>query len=310
MAYLIEEVLGLYARVYKWNQKYDNIDVYPPVSRSQGHFNLRVKSEIKRVSQTKEGYITNAKHDTSIEQKDTIKFDYKTLRDKDSMECWLRLAIPTTKLFPLEIIPKLARDISNYLFSCFRFNNINNQTSSKKPVIVINVHVSMLRIACIHSMLSVPTHSSNKEDETDGGVVINNQKCAYVNGNSNEIEFRVCKTDDEEIVVGTLNLVQAAVKVKRFDGDESVDDNDKCSICLERFKRDFIIAMTPCSHVFHRDCVFQWLPNTGQCPMCRSSYKTLFWTISESVAEVEAVEAVAAASAETVAEVEAVAASV
>ncbi|GMP56219.1 hypothetical protein CsSME_00020786 [Camellia sinensis var. sinensis] len=101
MAYLIEEVLGLYARVYKWNQKYDNIDVYPPVSRSQGHFNLRVKSEIKRVSQTKEGYITNAKHDTSIEQRDTIKFDYKTLRDKDSMECWLRLAIPTTpwKLF-------------------------------------------------------------------------------------------------------------------------------------------------------------------------------------------------------------------
>ncbi|KAL7251632.1 hypothetical protein ACSBR1_013473 [Camellia fascicularis] len=189
------------------------------------------------------------------------------------MECWLRLAISTTKLFPFLTIPKLAQDISNHLFSCFRFNNLINQTSSNKPMILIFVHVYMLGIGCTRTMPSLPTHYSSSKDEGNGGVIAKKQKIADVNGDSNEIEFFVGKTDEEEILLAMLSQVQAAGKVKRFYRDESVDDDDdddddKCSICLERFKPDIVVATTSCSHVFHSDS--QWLPNSGQCPLCRS----------------------------------------
>ncbi|GMP56222.1 hypothetical protein CsSME_00020789 [Camellia sinensis var. sinensis] len=270
MACVYGKIKGLNVRVFKWNQKH-NVKINPTVSESQGLFKLRVKNEIRRVSQAKDGSL--AKHNTFTEQQDTIKFDYQTLNDKDSMECWLRLAISTKKLFPFLTIPKLARDISNYLFSCFRFNNIINQTSSNKPMILIIVHVYMLGVGCTRTMPSLPTHYSSSKDEGNGGVIAKKRKIADVNGDSNEIELFVGKTDEEEILLATLSQVQAAVKVKKFYRDESVDDDDdddKCSICLERFKPDIVVATTPCSHVFHRDCVFQWLPKTGQCPLCRS----------------------------------------
>ncbi|KAL7251633.1 hypothetical protein ACSBR1_013474 [Camellia fascicularis] len=269
MACVYGKIKGLNVRVFKWNQKH-NVKINPTVSESQGLFKLRVKNEIRRVSQAKDGSIV--KHNTFTEQQDTIKFDYETLNDKDSMECWLRLAISTTKLFPFLTIPKLAQDISNHLFSCFRFNNLINQTALNKPMILIFVHVYMLGIGGTRTMPSLPTHYSSSKDEGNGGVVAQKRKIADVNGDSNEIEFFVGKTDEEEILLATLSQVQAAVKVKRFYRDELVDDDDddKCSICLERFKPDIVVATTPCSHVFHRDCVFQWLPNTGQCPLCRS----------------------------------------
>ncbi|KAI4305714.1 hypothetical protein L6164_029065 [Bauhinia variegata] len=48
------------------------------------------------------------------------------------------------------------------------------------------------------------------------------------------------------------------------------DDASCCSICLDKLcDPTSEVVGTPCSHVFHRDCILRWLKNHSSCPMCR-----------------------------------------
>ena len=45
-----------------------------------------------------------------------------------------------------------------------------------------------------------------------------------------------------------------------------------CPVCLENMKRgDHNLTWLPCTHVFHADCVEDWLRSNRTCPNCRSS---------------------------------------
>ena len=46
--------------------------------------------------------------------------------------------------------------------------------------------------------------------------------------------------------------------------------NISCSTCLESFTSKSDISTTPCGHVYHTNCIEEWLENgqTG-CPQCR-----------------------------------------
>ncbi|GMP36000.1 hypothetical protein CsSME_00008250 [Camellia sinensis var. sinensis] len=65
-----------------------------------------------------------------------------------------------------------------------------------------------------------------------------------------------------------LHQVEAAMKVKELEGDDK--EVDACSICLEGICGGMMVAITPFSHMFHRDCLFKWLLKARRCPFCRS----------------------------------------
>mmetsp|Transcript_21258 Transcript_21258/g.61876 ORF Transcript_21258/g.61876 Transcript_21258/m.61876 type:complete len:289 (-) Transcript_21258:356-1222(-) len=55
------------------------------------------------------------------------------------------------------------------------------------------------------------------------------------------------------------------------------DDNSAkiCSICLEEYQEDEEICWSrnpECSHVFHKNCLVDWLVTDISCPNCRTSY--------------------------------------
>lgn len=42
-----------------------------------------------------------------------------------------------------------------------------------------------------------------------------------------------------------------------------------CVICLEVMKEGSKAARMPCSHIYHQDCLVNWLKNSSLCPLCR-----------------------------------------
>lgn len=45
--------------------------------------------------------------------------------------------------------------------------------------------------------------------------------------------------------------------------------NEECSICMVKFKKNNIIKMLKCEHLFHIECIDTWLKNNNKCPVCR-----------------------------------------
>ncbi|KAH3949273.1 hypothetical protein HBH98_218560 [Parastagonospora nodorum] len=71
----------------------------------------------------------------------------------------------------------------------------------------------------------------------------------------------------------------------------TITSNDSCSICLESCTTHFpsdcptkeggmpaTITIRECGHIFHPDCLFNWLADHSTCPMCRRKlYKRMVW---------------------------------
>lgn len=68
-------------------------------------------------------------------------------------------------------------------------------------------------------------------------------------------------------VIEMYTLPHKYKKLRRpSDADE---DAEKCTICLSLFEDDCDVRRLPCMHLFHRDCVDQWLATSKHCPICR-----------------------------------------
>ena len=57
-------------------------------------------------------------------------------------------------------------------------------------------------------------------------------------------------------------------------GVAELDDKeykDVSTICLEKLEVEVVGGLTrmPCAHVFHKDCVAEWLRRIHMCPLCR-----------------------------------------
>ena len=45
--------------------------------------------------------------------------------------------------------------------------------------------------------------------------------------------------------------------------------NFECTICLEKYEIGDTVCKLPCNHIFHKDCLQDWLHKQMNCPLCR-----------------------------------------
>ncbi len=53
-------------------------------------------------------------------------------------------------------------------------------------------------------------------------------------------------------------------------GQEKKKD-DLCSVCLIEFEMEDLVRKTICDHLFHKECLEQWLKKHENCPICRKN---------------------------------------
>lgn len=52
---------------------------------------------------------------------------------------------------------------------------------------------------------------------------------------------------------------------------------ETCSICLDNFEINEKVYRTKiCNHLFHRECLKEWLKTENSCPVCRAFIKRFF----------------------------------
>ncbi|KAJ6929150.1 E3 ubiquitin-protein ligase SIRP1 [Populus alba x Populus x berolinensis] len=66
-------------------------------------------------------------------------------------------------------------------------------------------------------------------------------------------------------IPATKSSIDALERVV-FDGSSSTRD---CTVCMEEIEGGSEATRMPCSHVYHSDCISQWLQTSHLCPLCR-----------------------------------------
>ena len=70
-------------------------------------------------------------------------------------------------------------------------------------------------------------------------------------------------------------LVESEKNNKKYRSANGIDELE-CCICLEEFKKGYIIHRTSCNHHFHPKCLTRYLTKeclTPNCPMCRKDLR-------------------------------------
>ncbi|KAF7814304.1 E3 ubiquitin-protein ligase RNF181-like [Senna tora] len=126
-------------------------------------------------------------------------------------------------------------------------HNINNNHHYQRLLpLIVNVYVPSLNVS-VPSLMA----SGFVEFEEDDNDYYDHEDWFQPSVGPRDSSF--------EKVIASLNKVEV-INCKSV---------KQCSICLEDFKRGNDVSGTPCKHVFHRDCIVQWLKESHVYPLCR-----------------------------------------
>ncbi|PNX90988.1 zinc finger protein, partial [Trifolium pratense] len=113
-----------------------------------------------------------------------------------------------------------------------------------------------------------------EEEEEDNGFVDDVTRVIEIEIDEGDYEVDYDLEEDEELMMfeeehtrfipATKSCIEELKMVK-------VEDVTKCTICLEDVN---IGVALPCSHIFHTNCIRDWLVIGHCCPLCRFQLPT------------------------------------
>lgn len=72
--------------------------------------------------------------------------------------------------------------------------------------------------------------------------------------------------DGVKMVPASMDAILSLPKKEmNCDGDEF----GNCTVCLEEISKRVEVSTLPCSHMFHSNCITEWLKRSHYCPICR-----------------------------------------
>ena len=92
---------------------------------------------------------------------------------------------------------------------------------------------------------------------------------------------------DEPVKCLLIDVVSNKIVISEEHRNREDKSLPQCYVCLESFEPDQTVQQmkTSCGHLFHRDCIGQWLSNGDNCPTCRSSIRQFLNDTNRSIDE-------------------------
>lgn len=84
--------------------------------------------------------------------------------------------------------------------------------------------------------------------------------------------FEICSKIDNYIQKWRINrnLKEHLIQPESIYSGNLISSREECSICLESYQEKDKIVQLTCNHIFHKDCIGEWLQNKqNNCPLCR-----------------------------------------
>lgn len=87
-----------------------------------------------------------------------------------------------------------------------------------------------------------------------------------------EILTNFQETEPNDVILPlTTDALNKLEEIKYSEYNES-NKSENCAICQDHFDDNIIIKVLPCKHIFHRECISEWLQKYHhKCPICRAS---------------------------------------
>lgn len=73
--------------------------------------------------------------------------------------------------------------------------------------------------------------------------------------------------NDQELVRNENQILNmSSVKFKNV---KTKDNN--CTICCTQFENNDSVILLNCNHIFHKECINEWIHYKAECPLCKTS---------------------------------------
>jgi hypothetical protein len=93
--------------------------------------------------------------------------------------------------------------------------------------------------------------------------------------NEDQDEIEGAKTGKEPDSDSLFKSLASSIRSITSKASLTIDSRKQCPICIDEYEIGDEICSSPneeCPHVFHVDCMTQWLLKHGDCPLCRADY--------------------------------------
>ena len=104
----------------------------------------------------------------------------------------------------------------------------------------------------------------DEDEEGDNEYEGENEEYENYDGNENDDNYNETYNLKKNKFILELDEFQYK-HVKKY----STIKEDKCAICLQKYKGTDIIKEFPCKHIFHKICILKWIKNSNKCPLCK-----------------------------------------
>ena len=160
-----------------------------------------------------------------------------------------------------------------------RNNSRNNRIDNNRRVSRINILLDLIRNEDLdlNFLLNIQNNNNNNIRNNNNN---NNERNNHNNDNNNLSFDNIENESNFDFEESEYSIESNGIDEDMFNRFPKtiIDDIDKlkekkCIICLENFKNGDESTTVPCFHIFHPNCIGEWLKKHNTCPICKTEFK-------------------------------------